>query len=95
MIEVVGTDTTKNEQEVAVWSVAMTDSAPRAWLCTQNPSNGGWITVTGGGAEFIEKQIESGMLGSAETSNKHGGFGGSLWGETYGDEVQPVARSED
>ena len=45
MIEVAGIDMIKNElvknlgtidEEVSVWSVAMTDRAPRAWLCTQN-----------------------------------------------------------
>ena len=57
-----------------------------------NPSNGRWITVSGGGAEFIEKPIASGMLGSAETSNNHGGFGGPLCAEPYGDEVQPIVK---
>ena len=107
MIEGAGIDMTKNElvnslgmfdEEVAVWSVAMTDRALRAWLCTPNrcdpvlrgganPSSGRWITVTGGGAEFIEKPIASGMLGSAETPNEHGGFGGPFRAEPYGDEV--------
>ena len=106
VIEGAGIKMTKNElvnnlgmidEEVAVWSVALTDRAPRAWLCTPNrcrthPSNGRWITVTGGGAEFIEKPIANGMLGSAETPHKHGGFGGPLSAETYGDEVQSKVK---
>ena len=38
-----------------------------------NPLNGRWVTVTGGGAEFIKKSIASGMLGSAEASKIQAG----------------------
>ena len=44
--------------------LSTTDSVPET-----NPLNGRWETVSGGDAEFINKSIAIGMLGSAEASN--------------------------